>query len=93
MTLRSSIAAALTGLVGSVSWNGNGDSAGRESGLLSGRGPSDVRFPFAEVLALHERRPKVAAAWLDRIAGSNEPLMEQLPRHWREIARELLGRM
>lgn len=91
-TTRSSIAAALMGLVSDVPGNGNGGAAGRDAGLPNGRGPSDVRFPFSEFLALHDRRPTAALAWLDRIVGSNEPVLEQLPQHWREIARELRRR-
>ena len=85
---RSAIASALAGLWW-TEWShgaGNGQSWKDRPG---GHSRDDIRFPFADYYALEKRRPLAAAAWIDRIASSDEPALEKLPKHWRAIAEQL----
>ena len=91
VTQRSAIASALAGLWW-TQWgegSGNGEREGEGGG---GQIREDVRFPFADYYALKARRPRAAAACAERIATSEEPALERLPRHWRAIAQQLRGR-
>lgn len=87
-TRQSAMAAALAGLLGSQ-W-GDGEGNGRSAAAPeSGGAREDVRFPFAEVFALGTRRPHVASAWLERIAGNGERALDPLPKFWPRLAEAL----
>jgi hypothetical protein len=86
-TPKSSIEAALVGLIGGA-WSSGGGGATEQS-TAGAPSPLDVRFPFAHYFSLQDRRPAAAHAWLDRLVHSKEPALAQLPTHWREIAKAL----
>jgi hypothetical protein len=83
-TKQSAIAAALAGLWGGEWGQGKGNGAAPTVNHVPIR--EDVRFPFSELLFLSARRPRAAAAWLERIGGNNERALEPLPKFWARLA-------
>jgi hypothetical protein len=91
VTRRSSIAAALVGLMGGA-WTSDESPVPKNwNGALGTALPSDVRFPFAAFFALRSARPAAAEAWLERLINSDEDALAELPVHWSHIAGVLAG--